>query len=63
VTGNENTRFLCKVDRRRFRSCSTPMRLKKLGPGRHTFRVKAIDAAGNREMRPSKRRFTIVRTR
>jgi hypothetical protein len=39
------------------------MRLKKLGPGRHMFRVKAIDAAGNRETRPSKRRFTIVRTR
>jgi hypothetical protein len=63
VTGNEHTRFLCKLDRRKFRSCGTPLRLRKLGPGRHTFRVKAVDSAGNREKRASKRRFTVVRTR
>ena len=63
VTGNERTRFLCRIDRRAFRSCGTPLRLNRLGPGRHTFRVKAVDAAGNRERRASKRRFTVVRTR
>lgn len=36
--------YRCRVDRGRFRDCSSPWRL-KLRRGRHTFRVRAIDEA------------------
>ncbi|HET9592605.1 MAG TPA: hypothetical protein VFP17_06795 [Solirubrobacterales bacterium] len=33
--------FECKIDRRKWRSCHSPLTLRKLGVGNHTFRVKA----------------------
>jgi hypothetical protein len=62
VTGGLDTRFLCKVDRRRWRTCHTPLRLRHLGHKRHILRVRAYDAAGNHEKRGVKRRFQVVRT-
>lgn len=62
VTGGRDTKFLCKVDRRRWRACHTPLRLRHLGHRRHTLRVKAYDPAGNHERRGVKRRFQVVRT-
>jgi Ca2+-binding RTX toxin-like protein len=44
--------FRCKLDRRPFRPCRSP-RLYRLKPGRHTFKVFAIDAAGNRDRTPA----------
>jgi hypothetical protein len=38
--------FQCQVDRGRFRTCRSPKRL-KARRGRHRFRVRAIDRAGN----------------
>jgi hypothetical protein len=61
ITENQGTTFFCAADRRRFRPCRAPKRLKKLRPGRHVFRVRAVDAAGNRERRAVKRRFKVVR--
>ncbi len=55
------TTYLCKLDRRKWKPCSTPFRAKRLGRKTHLFRVKAIDPAGNREERPAKRRFKVVR--
>lgn len=43
-------RFRCRIDRQRFRPCRSP-RPYRVSPGRHTFRVFAIDAAGNRDPR------------
>jgi hypothetical protein len=63
VTGGSDTKFLCKVDRRPWRACHTPLRLRKLGHRRHTLRVKAYDAAGNHEKRGVRRRFQVVRSR
>lgn len=51
--------FECKRDRRPWRRCSPPRRLKHVSPGRHRFRVRAIDAAGNVDPTPAKRRFKI----
>ncbi len=59
-TGQPGTRFICRVDRRRWKGCSSPTRLKGLGRGRHVFRVKAENAAGVWEARPSKRKFKLV---
>jgi hypothetical protein len=55
------TTFLCKLDRRKWRACAPPFRAKRLTRRAHLFRVKAVDAAGNREEKPAKRRFKVVR--
>jgi Ca2+-binding RTX toxin-like protein len=46
-----SVRFLCKLDRGPYRPCRSP-RTYRVRPGRHTFRVFAIDAAGNRDRTP-----------
>jgi hypothetical protein len=60
LTGGLDTSFLCKLDRRKWRSCHAPLRLHKLGHRRHLLRVKAFDAAGNREKAGAKRRFQVI---
>lgn len=59
-TGQPGTRFKCRIDRQRWSSCRSPQRLKKLGGGRHVFRVKAINALGQRSKRPARRVFKVV---
>jgi Ca2+-binding RTX toxin-like protein len=49
---SEPSHFECKLDGRAFHSCRSPFRA-RLAAGRHTFRVYAIDAAGNRDRTPS----------
>ena len=53
--------FSCKLDRRKLRRCTSPKTYKKLAPGRHVFRVKARDHAGNLDTTPVVRRFKIKR--
>ena len=59
-TGQPDTRFICRVDRRRWKGCASPVRLKGLGQWRHVFRVKAVNAVGLWEVRPKKRKFKLV---
>jgi hypothetical protein len=54
------TAFFCRVDKRRWRPCSSPLRLHHLRPQRYSVAVKAIDPAGNAELKPAKRRFKVV---
>jgi Ca2+-binding RTX toxin-like protein len=56
---NERSRFECKLDRRPYRRCHSPART-HLRPGRHTFRVFAVDAAGNRDTTPALARVRVV---
>jgi Tol biopolymer transport system component len=58
-TGQEGTRFLCAVDRGRWSSCSSPTKLKKLGRGRHVFKVKGSNS-GLWESIAVTRRFKVV---
>jgi hypothetical protein len=60
-TGQPGTSFVCEVDRRPWQPCSSPIRLKKLGRGKHVFEVEGINAAGVREAQPAKRNFKLVR--
>lgn len=60
ITGGPETKFLCKVDRKPWKVCQAPLKLKKLGHKRHMLRVKAYDAAGNREKTGAKRSFQVV---
>ncbi|HVV90677.1 MAG TPA: calcium-binding protein, partial [Solirubrobacterales bacterium] len=56
---SESSRFECKLDARPYRRCHSPLRA-RLRPGRHAFRVFAIDAAGNRDKTPALFRFRVV---
>jgi len=50
--------FLCGIDRRPLRPCQSPRAFRlRLGP--HTFRVLAVDPAGNRDRSPARFAFSI----
>jgi hypothetical protein len=61
ATGQLGTKFVCKLDRHRWKGCGSPKRLKKLHLGRHTFAVKAVNQLGIWDEVPAKRRFKVVR--
>jgi Ca2+-binding RTX toxin-like protein len=52
--------FRCRLDRRPFAACSPP-RAYRVGLGGHTFRVFAIDMAGNRDPSPALFAFRVRR--
>ena len=53
--------FLCSLDGKPFAPCSSPKRYKGLSRGRHTFRVRATDRAGNVDGTPASRVWRIRR--
>jgi Ca2+-binding RTX toxin-like protein len=59
---SERSRFECKLDSRPYRGCRSPLRV-RLAPGRHTIRVFAIDAAGNRDKTPALLHLGVVTRR
>lgn len=52
--------FRCRLDRKPFRPCRSP-RAYRVAAGRHTFKVFAIDAAGNRDRSPAVFSFRVRR--
>ncbi len=58
-SGESGSTFACKLDRKRFRACTSPKTYKKLKRGKHVFRVKARDRAGNLDPTPVVKRFKI----
>ena len=52
----------CRVDTASFASCTSPKTLSTLSDGSHTFEVKATDAAGNTDLTPASRTFTVDAT-
>jgi hypothetical protein len=52
-------RFACKLDGHKAGGCKSPRSYKHLKPGRHVFKVWAIDRAGNQDPSPAKRRFLV----
>jgi hypothetical protein len=55
------TVFLCKVDKAKWKPCSSPLTLRHLRPRRYTVQVKATDSAGNAEPKGAQRRFKVIR--
>ena len=45
--------FKCKLDKKAFAACTSP-KTYKVKPGKHTFQVEAVDAAGNIDATPAK---------
>ena len=54
------TSFLCKVDRRKWKTCRSPFKLKHLGYRRHILRVIGSDPIGNVEAKAAKRSFKVI---
>jgi hypothetical protein len=54
------SRFECKLDKGKFKPCSSPRKVKRLRKGKHRFVVRAIDPAGNVDPSPAKLRWRIV---
>jgi hypothetical protein len=56
------SKFRCRLDGKRFRSCGERIRLKGLRPGRHVLRVVAIDSSGNRDPSAAIARFRVPKS-
>lgn len=59
--------FMCALDvigtiSRRFVPCASPKTYSNLGDGTHTFKVLAVDAAGNADPTPAARTWTVDTT-
>ena len=61
-TSTEAGTFECSVDGAVFAACPTPFTTPTLGAGTHTFDVRAVDAAGNRDASPARRSITVDTT-
>jgi hypothetical protein len=55
------SRFECKLDSRKAAKCKSPKRYTGLKPGKHAFKVWAINSAGDKDQTPAKRRFKVPR--
>jgi hypothetical protein len=60
ASNEKGSTFMCRLDSRPWRSCSSPKTYRGLTKGRHVFRVYAKDKAGNRDLTPAIRRWRIV---
>lgn len=54
-------RFECRLDQGPFKACKSPKTYKKLRPGKHTVSVRAVDAAGNTDPTPAKKKFKLAK--
>jgi hypothetical protein len=52
--------FKCKLDHKKFHKCKSPKTYHGVAPGKHTFKVEAIDADGNVDPTPAKDKFTVL---
>jgi hypothetical protein len=61
ASGEPGSTFRCKLDDKKAKPCTSPTTYKKLKPGRHVFRVRARDRAGNLDATPTVKRFKVKR--
>ena len=59
ASGEPGSTFSCKLDEKKLKPCTSPKTYRGLKPGKHVFRVKARDRAGNLDATPAVRRFKI----
>ena len=52
-SSNEESTFVCSLDKADFSPCTSPFTVERLSDGAHSFRVRARDRAGNDELEPA----------
>ena len=55
----QNSTFICKLDRKKARPCASPTTHRKLDEGKHKVKVTATDAAANADPTPATGKFQI----
>jgi CSLREA domain-containing protein len=58
-SNEKGAKFECKLDRKPFKSCKSPKTYKKLKPGKHVFKVRAVKGK-QVDPTPAKRKFKVV---
>ncbi|HEY5976883.1 MAG TPA: hypothetical protein VIT85_03415 [Solirubrobacterales bacterium] len=51
--------FECKLDKGKFKKCRSPKTYKKLKPGKHVFKVRAVSPAGVKDPTPATKKFKV----
>ncbi len=59
VSNGYRSHFQCKLDKGAWKACKSPKTYRSLKKGKHTFRVRAIDQAGNIDPSPIARSWRI----
>jgi len=59
-SSEKGSSFRCKLDRKPYRVCKSPKKYKGLKPGKHVFKVRAVDKAGNIDPTAAKRKFRVL---
>jgi minor extracellular serine protease Vpr len=59
-SSESDSAFECRLDDGDFKSCESPKTFKHLDAGKHKFRVRAVDAAGNVDPSPARYKFKVV---
>jgi len=52
--------FECKIDKKPYKPCTSPRKVRRLDEGKHKFKVVATDEAGNTDPSAAKDRFKVV---
>jgi hypothetical protein len=52
--------FDCRLDKKSYKRCESPEKF-HVKRGKHTFRIRATDGAGNGEEKPAKDAFRVIR--
>jgi hypothetical protein len=61
-SGDRDATYECRFDKAEYKRCDSPKR-KKLDRGKHTLRVRATDALGNREADPVVRKLEVKKAK
>ena len=61
AVGETAVSFECSIDKDPFSPCQSPITTRKLSYGRHSFKVRSVDAAGNADASPARAKFRVVR--